>query len=196
VACSQSLETKPSDQTHPACQQLFDPNDPDKLTTLGLLYGQHGLYAEAVQPLEKADRLDPESFEIQHDLGLTYFRLRRYTEARVALAKAVALRPDFFGSNALLGATLYALGQDEVAYEVLNHAHALNPEDGDTAGLPLKEALILANREEHRENYELAVGYLRKAVQLQPENKEVRQRLSDFSRRLSGLPRLEPGTPP
>jgi Flp pilus assembly protein TadD len=146
VTCSQLLETKPFDKARPACQQLFDPNDADKLTTLGLLYGQHAFYAEAVQPLEKAARLDPDSSEIQHDLGLTYFRLRRYGEARPALDKAVALRPGFFGSNALLGATLYALSQDEEAYRVLSHAYALNPGDRDTASLLSKEALILAYR--------------------------------------------------
>ena len=192
VACSQLLETKPFDQAQPACEQLFDPNDPDKLTTLGLLYGQHGHYAAAVQPLEKAGRLDPDSFEIQHDIGLTYFRLRRYADARAALGKAVALRPDFFGSNALLGATLYALGQDEPAYKVLSHAHALNPEDPDTTSLLFKEALVLADREETQKKYDSALAYVQKAAQLQPGDQEVRQRLSDLSRRLGRSSGLKP----
>ncbi len=184
VTCSRLLETKPINQARPACQQLFDPNDADKLTTLGLLYGQHAFYAEAVQPLEKAGRLDPDSSEIQHDLGLTYFRLRRYGEARPALEKAVALRPDFFGSNALLGATLYALGQDEAAYKVLSHAHALNPDDRDTASLLFKEALILAYRAETEKKYGSALGYFRKAADLQPEDQEVQKHLAELSRRL------------
>jgi tetratricopeptide (TPR) repeat protein len=192
VACSQLLETKSLDQARPACQQLFDSNDPDKLTTLGLLYGQHGLYVDAVQPLEIASRLDPDSSEIQHDLGLTYFRLRRYSDARTALAKAVRLRPDFFGSNALLGATLYALGQDEPAYKVLSHAHALNLGHRDTANLLFKEAVILANREENQKKYKSALSYLQKAAQLQPEDQEVRQRLSDLLRRLGRAPALKP----
>src|SRR5215472_4689267 len=100
---------------HTACQRLFVPDDPDKLTTLGILYGKHGAYAEAIAPLERAARLDPESAEVQHDLGLTYFRLKQYQQARGPLEKAVELRPDFFGSNALLGATLYALKEDEAA---------------------------------------------------------------------------------
>jgi tetratricopeptide (TPR) repeat protein len=192
VACSQLLETKPFDQAQPACEQLFDPNDPDKLTTLGLLYGQHGHYAEAVQPLEKAGRLDPDSFEIQHDIGLTYFRLRRYADARATLVKAVALRPDFFGSNALLGATLYALGQDEPAYKVLSHAHALNPEDRDTASLLFKEALVLASREESQKKYDSALAYLQKAAQLQPEDQGVRQQLSDLLQQLGRAPASKP----
>jgi tetratricopeptide (TPR) repeat protein len=185
LACSQLLETKPLEEAKPSCEQLFDPHDPDRLTTLGLLYGQHGRYEEAVKPLEEASRLDPDSFEINHDLGLSYFRLRRYGEARQSLEKAVALRPDFFGSNALLGATLYTLSEDEAAYEILGHAHALNPEDRDTAQLLFKEALILAGKEETRKNYNSALAYLRTAGQLQPQDQEVQRRISEMLPRVS-----------
>jgi len=188
VACSQLLETKPLEEAKPACEQLFDPHDPDRLSTLGLLYGQNGRYEEAVKPLEEACRLDPDSFEINHDLGLSYFRLRRYGEARQPLEKAVALRPDFFGSNALLGATLFTLGEDEAAYKVLGHAHALNPEDRDTANLLFKEALILASTEETQKKYASALAYLRTAGQLQPQDQEVQRRISKLLRRVSHSP--------
>jgi tetratricopeptide (TPR) repeat protein len=55
------------DQT--ACRGLFDPNDPDKLTTLGMIYGQHGAHEKAIQALELASRLDPDSFEIFHNIS-------------------------------------------------------------------------------------------------------------------------------
>jgi tetratricopeptide (TPR) repeat protein len=184
VTCSWLLETKPWHQAHPACEQLFDPNDADKLTTLGMLYGRHRHYQEAVQPLLAASRLDRDSSEIQHDLGLTYFRLQRYAEARTALEKAVTLRPDFFGSAALLGATLYMLGDDESAYHVLDHAHALNPEDRDTADLLFKEALILADREAARKKYDSAVAHLQAAARLRPEAREVQTRLAAVSKHL------------
>jgi len=35
-----------------ACRNMFDPNDPDKLTALGIIYGQHGAYSEAIRPLD------------------------------------------------------------------------------------------------------------------------------------------------
>jgi tetratricopeptide (TPR) repeat protein len=188
VACSQLLETKPLEEAKPACEPLFDPRDPDRLTTLGLLYGQHDRYEEAVKPLEEACRLDPDSFEINYDLGLSYFRLRRYAEARQPLEKAVALRPDFFGSNALLGATLFTLGEDEAAYKVLGHAHALNPENRDTANLLFKEALFLASKEETQKKYASVLAYLRTAGQLQPQDQEVQRRISELLRRASHPP--------
>jgi protein O-GlcNAc transferase len=191
LECSLLLETKPLDVAQPACQRLFNADDPTKLTTLGMIYGRHGLYAEAVQPLERAAHLNPDSFAIQEDLGVTYFRLRRYTDARRALMKAVALHPDFFGSNALLGATLYALGEDQSAYKVLSHAHALNPESRETTDLLFKEAIILARREESQKKYSSALEYLRTAAELQPDNQEVRQWISEFPHRPHRVPRAK-----
>jgi len=191
VTCSQLLETEPLDQARPACEQLFDPNDSAKLMTLGMLYGQHGYFGEAVAPLEKASRLDPDSWEVYHDLGLTYFRLHRYPEARTALEKAVELRPDFFGSNALLGAALYTLGQDDAAYKALQHAHALNPGDHDTADLLFKEAMLLADKEAARQQYATALGYLKAAAALHPDDEQVRQKTAELSGRAAPTARQE-----
>jgi len=179
VACSQELETHGLGAAQPTCQQLFDSRDPDKLTTLGMLYGRHGFFAAAVDPLAQAARLDPDSSEIQHDLGLTYFRLHRYQEARAPLEKAVALRPDFFGSCALLGATLYALGELEPSYASLRHAHQLNPQDQDTAHLLFSAAIVLAEREFNSKEYEKSLAHLQAAADTRPADPDVHRRLAE-----------------
>jgi len=184
VACSHSLEVQGASEERVACRQLLDAPDPDKLTILGLLYGQHGFFAEAVDPLEQAARLDPDSSEIQHDLGLTYFRLRRYKEARGALEKAVALRPDFFGSCALLGATHYALGEYALAFPVLRHAHQLDPQDQDTAQLLFNAAVVLAGREFGEKKYDSSLAYLTVAAEIRPTEPEVHRRLAQVYRLL------------
>lgn len=176
--CSRALDTLSRDEARTTCQRLFEPDDPDKLTTLGMLYGKHGDYADAIEPLERAARLDPDSSEVQHDLGLTYFRLQQYQRARGPLEKAVELRPDFFGSNGLLGATLYALKEDEAAYRVLDHAHRLSPEDADTADLLFKTALILGQTKAASRQYAESLRYLQKAEELRPADAEVRRRLA------------------
>jgi tetratricopeptide (TPR) repeat protein len=190
VACSRELETHPLAEARAACQKLYDRSDPDKLTTLGMLYGQHGYYEEALAPLQEAARLDPGSSEIQHNLGLTYFRLRRFREATGPLETAVAARPDFFGSNALLGATLYALREDAPSYQALNHAHQLNPQDVDTANLLFKVAVILAQKEFEQKKYEPSLAYLKTASELRPSDAEVRQKLVEVHRLLG-----RPNTP-
>jgi len=133
--CASALRTKLLADAREVCHHIYDPNDADKLTLLGQLFGDAGAFAEALEPLTRAVRLDPNSFEAWHNLGVTYFRLNRYKEARAPLEKAVALRPEFYGSVVLFGATLYMLGDDAAALPVLEHAHRLNPADAQTAAV-------------------------------------------------------------
>jgi Flp pilus assembly protein TadD len=130
--CADALRTKPAADAHDVCQRMFAPNDPEKLTLLGQLYGEAGAFQNALEPLTRAAQLDPNSYEAWHNLGLTYFRLQQYKQARTPLEKAVVLRPDAYGSVVMLGATLYMLGDDAAALPVLEHAHQLNPADAQT----------------------------------------------------------------
>jgi Flp pilus assembly protein TadD len=133
-ACSEALRTQATD-AHDVCQHMYDPNDPEKLTLLGQLYGEAGAFAQALGPLNRAVELDPGSYEAWHDLGLTYFKLARYADARGPLIKAARLRPENYGTVVMLGATLYMLGDDAAALPVLEHAHQLNPSDEQTTAI-------------------------------------------------------------
>ena len=134
-ACTAALRSGPLDTARETCHRIYDPNDPDKLTLLGQLFGDAGAFAEALEPLRRAVELDQNSFEAWHNLGVTCFRMQRYQEARAPLEKAVALRPEYYGSVVLLGATLYMLGDDQAALPVLQRAHRLNPTDTQTAAI-------------------------------------------------------------
>ncbi|HEX8836924.1 MAG TPA: tetratricopeptide repeat protein [Candidatus Acidoferrum sp.] len=133
--CTGALRTELPAAAREVCHRIYDPNDADKLTLLGQLFGDAGAFAEALDPLTRAVELDPNSFEAWHNLGVTYFRMNQYKEARAPLEKAVALRPEFYGSVVLLGATLYMLGDDDAALPVLERAHRLNPADAQTAAV-------------------------------------------------------------
>jgi Flp pilus assembly protein TadD len=164
------------------CNRIFDPNDPDKLTMLGMLYGENGKYEEAIELLKRAAELDPGSFEVYHNLGLTYFRLRRFAEARAPLEKAVSLRPDFFGSNAILGATLYSLRDDEAAYRVLEFAHRLKPEEADTAELLFRVSVILGDKHAASADYAAALRFFEKAAELRPADPQLQNRIAEIKK--------------
>lgn len=134
-ACTQALASEPLADARAVCHRIYDPNDPDKLTLLGQMFGDAGAFVDALEPLKRAVQLDPNSFEAWHNLGVSYFRLERYGEARAPLERAVALRPEFYGSVVLLGATLYMLGEDDLALPVLERAHRLNPADTQTSAV-------------------------------------------------------------
>jgi Flp pilus assembly protein TadD len=134
-ACSEALRTQSADAAQAVCRHMFDPNDPEKLTLLGQLYGEAGAFEQALDPLKRAVQLDKDSYEAWHDLGLTYFRMQRYADARGPLLKAAAMRPESYGTVVMLGATLYMLGDDAAALPVLEHAHQLNPGDEQTTAI-------------------------------------------------------------
>ena len=133
--CAGALQGQPLAKAREVCHRMYDPNDPEKLTLLGQLFGDAGAFPEAVDPLKRAVQLDPNSFDAWHNLGVTYFRMEEYGDARSPLEKAVALRPNFYGSVVLLGATLYMLGDDDAALPVLERAYRLNPADAQTAAV-------------------------------------------------------------
>lgn len=178
--CAQVLRVQPIAEAREICSRLFDRNDPDKLTTLGILYGENGKYEDAIEPLKRAADLDPDSFEIWHNLGLSYFRLKRFSEARSPLERAVALRGNFFGSNALLGATLYALQNDEAAYRVLDFAHELNPDDADTSELLFRVSVILGKKLESAGDYANSLKLLQRAEVLHPGDSELHRQIEEI----------------
>ncbi|MGH9452911.1 MAG: tetratricopeptide repeat protein [Terriglobia bacterium] len=178
IDCDHSLDSKPLDEARAVCQKLINPNDVGSLISLGMLYGQHHDYADAVAPFQLAAKLDPDSYEMQYNLGLTYFRLKRYADARQPLEKAVALRPDLFEVNAPLGAVLYALGDDPEAYRVLDHANRLNPQNADVSLLLCKVALNLASASNQAHRTPQARAYLLRASEAQPDDPEPHRRLA------------------
>ena len=176
--CGRGLATQPLEEAQTACQKLFDLSDEHSLLTLGVLYGQHGYFERALEPLRRAAQVDPDSEEIQYNLGLSYFRLRRYREARTPLEKAVALQPDFFGPSALLGATLYSL-EDELAYPLLQHAHRLNPQHAETAELLFRVSVGLGQKEFLAKKYTRSLTFLKQAAELNPSVPDVHRLLAE-----------------
>jgi tetratricopeptide (TPR) repeat protein len=127
--CMNALSAQPIAQARTVCQRIADPSDARRLILLGQLYSEHGAFSDAIEPLQQAVKLDPESFEAWEALGLSLFRLNRYQEALPPLRKAASLNPRYFNALTLLASTLHALGDDAAALPVLEQAHSLNPDD-------------------------------------------------------------------
>jgi tetratricopeptide (TPR) repeat protein len=179
VDCTEKLAHGSPSAARSVCAKLFDPEDANKLTILGTLYGQHGDFQEALEPLHRAAALNPNSPQMQYNLAFDYFQLGRYAQAREPLAKAVARWPDLFPLNALYGAVLYKLGEARPAYHALRHAHELNPQDPATASLLYQVSLSLAEKSLASKQYSDSLGYLNEATQLRPAEPEPRRLLAE-----------------
>ena len=177
--CAQKLDEGPRDEAHAVCGRLYDPNNAEKLTALGTIYGQHGDLEAALDPLRRAAELAPQSPQMQYNLAFTYYELNRFEEARLPIAKAVERWPDIFQLNSLYGAVLLKLGQDREAYPLLRRAHELNPQDARTTGLLYTTTLALAHARLAAHEYPESLGYFAEAAKLRPSEAEPHRGMAE-----------------
>ena len=180
MECSQRLDQGQKDQARAICEQLSDPNDANKLTALGTIYGRHGDLEDALKPLRRAAELEPQSPQMQYNLAFTYYQLNQFEAARAPLASAIKRWPDLFPLNSLYGAVLLKLGENLSGYQALLHAHQLNPDDSATTDMLYTTALGLAGKSRDAEKYPDAVQCLKEAAKLRPGEPEPHRRLAEI----------------
>jgi Flp pilus assembly protein TadD len=173
--CAQKLDTGPRAEARAFCQRLYDPDDAERLTALGTIYGQHGDLEAALDPLRRAAELAPERPEMQYNLAFTYYRMGRFQDARAPIAKAAERWPDIFQLTFLYGAVLAKLGEDVAAYQALIRAHELNQQDAGAADLLYQAALGLGRKSLAARRYSDALRYFTEVAKLRPGDAEARQ---------------------
>lgn len=186
--CAQKLDHAPRDEAHAVCEQLYVPDDADKLAKLGTLYGEHGDVAAALKPLQRAALLAPHSPQMQYNLALAYYQLNQFEEARVPLSTAVTRWPDIFRLAALYGAVLSKLGEDLPAYQALQRAHELNAQDAATSDLLFLATLSVARKAQSARQYSAALRYFHEASKLKSQEPAPHRGLADIYE-LTGRPK-------
>jgi tetratricopeptide (TPR) repeat protein len=187
LECAQKLDQGLKDDARAVCEQLYDPDDAEKLTELGTIYGQHGDPEAALKPLRRAAELAPQSPQMQYNLAMAYFQLSRFEEARAPLANAVQRWPDLFPLNALYGAVLSKLGEHLAAYLALSRAHQLNPQDSGTADLLYNTIIALARKGMEDRRYPDSLRFCKEAANLRPQEPEPHREMAEIYR-LTGHP--------
>jgi tetratricopeptide (TPR) repeat protein len=177
--CGEKLDKGPRDEAHAICQKLYHNDDAERLTALGMIYGQHGDLEAALKPFLRAAELSPQSPQVQYNLALTYFQLNRFEDARTPLTQALKRWPDLFPLNALYGAVLVKLGEQEQAVEVLRHAHELNPQDSSTGDLLYATTLKLAEKNQVAQQHSDALRYYEEAAKLRPDTPEPHRGMAE-----------------
>lgn len=177
--CEEKLEDGDRKAAHAICDRLYDPDNADKLTTLGTIYGQHGDLEAALKPLQRAAEIEPQAPQMQYNLALTYFQLNQFENARKPLEPAIKRWPDLFPLNSLYGAVLMKLGDLDEAYTALQHARVLNPDDGSTVQMLYATTYDLGQKHQHAQQYSEAVRYFAEAAALRPDQAAPHKRLAE-----------------
>ncbi len=178
--CAQKLDQGLREEARATCEQLYDPENPARLTKLGTIYGQHGELERALKCFRRAAELAPQSPQMQYNLALTQYQLGHFAEARIPLEFALRRWSDLFQLNALYGVILTKLGEDVSAYRALQKAHDLNPQDTETADLLYSISLQLAQKSRSVRDFSNSLHYLQQAAKLQPEKPEPHRRMAEI----------------
>ena len=177
--CGEKLEQGSREAAHAVCEQLYDPNNAEKLTALGTIYGQHGDLQAALKPLKRAAELAPQAPQMQYNLALTYFQLNQLENARQPLVAAVKRWPDIFQLNSLYGAVLMKMGELGAAYDALRHARELNAQDATTIEMLYATTMDLARQSQGKGQYPDSLRYLDEAAGLKPLDPEPHRRMAE-----------------
>jgi Flp pilus assembly protein TadD len=185
--CAEKLEKGLKEEAHEVCQQLYDSDNADRLTTLGTMYGQHGDLEYALKCFKRAAELAPQSPQTQYNLALTYYQLNEFGEARAPLEQSLKRWPDLFQLNALYGAVLVKLGENAAAYQPLHRAVELNPQDSGTIDLLYATTLQLAEKAEAKNEHSDSLRYLQEATKLRPQEAEPHRRMAGIYSRTARI---------
>jgi predicted CXXCH cytochrome family protein len=152
---------------------MLDPGFAGAYVNLADAYRQQGRDDEGEKQLRKGLSLLPNMADLHHALGLLLVRQTDKTAALQELAEATELAP-----NNARYAYVYAIGLNSVAKQrkalaVLEAANARHPYN-----LDILSALISMQREAG--DTKAALVYARKAAEALPDNKEIKQLITDL----------------
>jgi tetratricopeptide (TPR) repeat protein len=140
--------------------------------TLGILLASEKQYKSAELELEKANALQPETFEILYNLGQTYLRAGEYAKAELILSRALKLKPDSPETLYLLAKVYSEQNRAVDALDLLVRAHKLAPENTDI--------IFLLARVSMTQNYfEDAIPLLESGVKIAPKRADLHAALGE-----------------
>ncbi len=137
------------------------PDHPDALHLLGVLFYQSGKSDAAVDHIKRAILVNPSAPAYHSNLGAALIHLGRMEEAASSCREALRLNPDYPDAMNNLGGILKEQGKLGEAVEVFRRALSLSPDSAElnsNLGLALKEQESLGDARRH----------LEKATRLQP----------------------------
>ena len=140
--------------------------------SLGILLASEKQYKSAQLELEKADALQPGTFEIIYNLGQAYLRNGENPEAELALSRALKLKPESAETLYLLAQAYSNESRPLDALDLLVRAHKIAPENTDVIYLMAQVSIS--------QNYfEDAIPLLESGLQLAPQRSDLRAALGE-----------------
>ncbi|MBV8672146.1 MAG: tetratricopeptide repeat protein [Acidobacteriaceae bacterium] len=127
------LEDKRTQEALRIASELSEQNKGDVQLhfTLGVLLASEKQYKDAALELERADAIQPGTFEILYNLGQAYVRDGDNAKAEIALNRALKVKPDSPETLSQLAQVYSNESRPLDALDLLTRAHKISPENPD-----------------------------------------------------------------
>ena len=140
--------------------------------TLGVLLASEKQFRAAQLELEKANALQPETFETLFNLGQAYLRTADFSNAEAALNRALKLQPGSAEALYVLAQVEQAQSKSTDALDLLVRAHKLSPENTDI--------IFQLARVSMTQNYfEDAIPLLESGIKIAPQRADLHAALGE-----------------
>jgi len=143
-----------------------DKTDVQVQFSLGVLLASAREYKEAEQVLDRADSLQPDSFEILFNLGQVLLRTGDNTRAELTLNRALKLQPENADALYLLAQSYKAQSRPLDALDVLIRAHKIAPNNADIIFLTAQVTMS-------QNYYEDAIPLLESGLEIAPQRPDL-----------------------
>jgi tetratricopeptide (TPR) repeat protein len=140
--------------------------------TLGVLLGSERQYRAAQPELEKADALQPETFEILYNLGQVYLREGELAKAELFVNRALKLKPEYPEALYLEAQVYVDQSRPVDALDALVRAHKLAPQNAEII-------FLLAHVSMTQNYFEDAIPLLESGLQIAPKRADLRAALGE-----------------
>jgi tetratricopeptide (TPR) repeat protein len=169
------------DLAEPIYRELLatDPDHPEALALLGMLYVQTNRHADAEPILRRATSVNPSSPESHFNLGLALSATNNWIDAAEAFSKSISLRPEYAAAHNGLGNALRNLGKIDDAITAHRKAVTLqdtSPGFWNNLGIALQSA----------DKYPEAIDAYRRVIALNPNYADGWCNLSNALWRIHG----------
>ena len=140
--------------------------------SLGVLLASEKQYKPAQLELEKADALQPGTFEILYNLGQTFLLNDDYPNAELILTRALKLKPESPETLYLLAQVYTNQSRSLDALDLLVRANKITPKNPDIL-------FLMAQIGISQKYFEDAIPLLEKALAIVPQRSDIRSALGE-----------------
>ena len=124
---------------------------------------------QAHRASERALKLNPNSAEAHVSVGQALAIQRRFSEAATVFERAIKQDPTLYEAYYLYARVMFECGDIEQAADLFEKAHAVRPDEYESGALRAQALTELGRHDEARRANELAVEWIEKYLELNPD---------------------------